>query len=76
MLPDIDRKGKSYDLVESLPLMKFLSTSSMNYYSYIGSLTAPPCAEKVIWIDYQEPIILADYQVIIFFHLIFIKLWE
>lgn len=66
MISSLDRKGKSEDLVESLPLMKFLSTNSMNYYSYIGSLTTPPCTEKVIWIDYQKPIALADYQLDLF----------
>jgi len=65
-LSNIDRKGTYEDLVEPLPLMKFLSTSSMNYYSYVGSLTTPPCAEKIIWIDYQEPIDLSGYQVNIY----------
>ncbi|XP_034482128.1 carbonic anhydrase 2-like [Drosophila innubila] len=66
MLSLIDRKGSSTELELPLPLMKFLSASSMNYYTYVGSLTTPPCAERIIWIDYQDPIDLSEYQLNLF----------
>ncbi|KAH8307037.1 hypothetical protein KR044_003976 [Drosophila immigrans] len=61
-LPYIIGRGSARDLVQTLPLWKFLSTYSANYYSYIGSLTTPPCSERVIWIDYQDAIYISEYQ--------------
>ncbi|XP_017955339.1 carbonic anhydrase 2 isoform X2 [Drosophila navojoa] len=62
MLGSIDRKGKSVDLPNPLPLLKFLGTNLEGYYTYIGSLTTPPCAEEVVWVDFTEPIAISEYQ--------------
>ncbi|KAH8406153.1 hypothetical protein KR215_005944 [Drosophila sulfurigaster] len=59
-------KDSSKNLVEPLPLWKFLSTYSTTYYSYIGSLTTPPCSEEVLWIDYQDAIYISEYQLNLF----------
>ncbi|XP_062135515.1 carbonic anhydrase 1-like isoform X2 [Drosophila sulfurigaster albostrigata] len=61
-LSTISRKGMSADLETPLPLSSFISMNLINFYSYNGSLTTPPCAEKVIWIDYQEPIYISEQQ--------------
>ncbi|XP_060655259.1 carbonic anhydrase 1-like [Drosophila nasuta] len=61
-LSTISRKGMSADLEAPLPLSSFISMNLINFYSYNGSLTTPPCAEKVIWIDYQEPIYISEQQ--------------
>ncbi|XP_017494569.1 PREDICTED: carbonic anhydrase 7-like [Rhagoletis zephyria] len=35
----------------------------MEYYTYIGSLTTPPCSEEVIWLDFEEPTRISVRQV-------------
>lgn len=62
LLPSISRKGKSIDLTNPLPLMSYVSKDPFNYYSYVGSLTTPPCAEEVVWIDFHEPIAISEHQ--------------
>ncbi|MEC4722295.1 carbonic anhydrase family protein [Noviherbaspirillum sp. CPCC 100848] len=36
------------------------------YYTYMGSLTTPPCSEGVLWIVMKEPIKLSPQQIAIF----------
>lgn len=43
--------------------MSYVSKDPVNYFSYIGSLTTPPCAEEVVWIDFHEPIDISEDQV-------------
>ncbi|KAH8307341.1 hypothetical protein KR044_010399, partial [Drosophila immigrans] len=59
----ISSKGKSVDLEEPVPLNQFISRNLISFYSYNGSLTTPPCAEKVIWIDFEEPILISENQI-------------
>jgi carbonic anhydrase len=37
-----------------------------DYYTYMGSLTTPPCTEGVLWIVMKEPIRLSSQQISIF----------
>lgn len=37
-----------------------------SYYTYMGSLTTPPCTEDVLWMVFKKPIIVTDQQVAIF----------
>ncbi|KAH8307340.1 hypothetical protein KR044_010400, partial [Drosophila immigrans] len=62
----INRKGLSADLKKPLPLQKFLPGNNINYYSYTSTLTTPPCGEKVVWIDYREPIYISERQLNLF----------
>lgn len=52
--------------------MSYVSKDPVNYFSYTGSLTTPPCAEEVVWIDFHEPIDISDHQVsfIIFYTIV------
>ena len=47
------------DLSQLLP-------KSLNYYTYMGSLTTPPCSEGVLWIVMKEPIEISSEQIGIF----------
>ncbi|KAH8366101.1 hypothetical protein KR093_009022, partial [Drosophila rubida] len=62
LLSKIGRKGQSADLTNPLPVMSYVSKDPTNYYSYVGSLTTPPCAEEVVWIDFHEPIDISENQ--------------
>jgi carbonic anhydrase len=43
-----------------------LLPSSRNYYTYMGSLTTPPCTEGVLWIVMKQPVQVSQDQVSIF----------
>lgn len=36
------------------------------YYTYMGSLTTPPCSEGVLWMVMKQPVALSDEQLAIF----------
>jgi carbonic anhydrase len=36
------------------------------YYTYMGSLTTPPCSEGVLWMVMQQPVPLSEQQIDIF----------
>ncbi|XP_062132472.1 carbonic anhydrase 2 [Drosophila sulfurigaster albostrigata] len=61
-LANISRKGQTIDLSNPLPLMSYVSKDPVNFYSYVGSLTTPPCAEEVVWVDFHEPIDISEDQ--------------
>lgn len=43
-----------------------LLPSDTAYYTYMGSLTTPPCSEEVLWLVLKQPISLSDYQLSVF----------
>ncbi|XP_037939743.1 carbonic anhydrase 7 [Teleopsis dalmanni] len=46
------------------PKMQQLITDDVeNYYTYLGSLTTPPCSEDVTWIDFATPIMISTKQI-------------
>ncbi len=47
------------DLAKLLPQRR-------DYYTYMGSMTTPPCTEGVLWIVMKEPIQLSSQQIAIF----------
>ena len=52
----------SIDLAKLLP-------EKRDYYTYMGSLTTPPCSEGVTWLVMKEPLQLSPEQIGIFGHL-------
>lgn len=43
-----------------------LLPSSRNYYTYMGSLTTPPCSEGVLWLVMKQPVQVSSEQIAIF----------
>lgn len=49
----------------TIDLSQILPTGR-GYYTYMGSLTTPPCTEGVLWVVFKEPIELSAEQIAIF----------
>jgi carbonic anhydrase len=47
------------DLTHLLP-------AERGYYTYMGSLTTPPCSEGVLWMVMRQPVQVAQSQIDIF----------
>jgi carbonic anhydrase len=45
--------------------LSFLPTTR-NYYTYMGSLTTPPCSEGVLWLVMKQPVQISPEQLAIF----------
>ena len=43
-----------------------LLPASRNYYTYMGSLTTPPCSEGVLWLVMKQPVQVSQDQINIF----------
>jgi len=46
--------------------MNQILPAGRQYYTYMGSLTTPPCTEGVLWVVFKEPIELSSDQINIF----------
>ena len=53
------RAGSRIDLAQLLP-------DDKRYYTYMGSLTTPPCSEGVLWMVMKQPVPISVEQVAIF----------
>jgi len=53
------RAGSRIDLAQLLP-------DDKRYYTYMGSLTTPPCSEGVLWMVLKQPVPISMEQVAIF----------
>lgn len=56
---DVHPPGVAIDLNQLLPEQR-------GYYTYMGSLTTPPCSEGVLWLVMQSPIQVSAEQIGIF----------
>jgi carbonic anhydrase len=52
----------SIDLAQLLPAKR-------DYFTYMGSLTTPPCSEGVTWIVIKQPLAVSAEQIGVFGHL-------
>ncbi len=55
----VEPPGVAIDLAQLLPERR-------DYYTYMGSLTTPPCTENVLWMVLKEPIQMSPEQIGIF----------
>lgn len=54
--------SQALDLAALLP-------AERGYYTYMGSLTTPPCSEDVLWLVMRQPITVTQAQIDVFAHL-------
>lgn len=54
--PEIQQRSTMLSPEQLLP-------ADRTYYRYLGSLTTPPCSEKVIWSIYQTPVSASNAQI-------------
>jgi carbonic anhydrase len=58
---------KNEEAAARVPLeLADLLPADRRYYTYMGSLTTPPCSEGVQWIVMRQPVTLAPEQIDIF----------
>ncbi|XP_040843591.1 carbonic anhydrase 6 [Ochotona curzoniae] len=49
--------------MENLNVRNMLPEDTSQYYTYLGSLTTPPCSENVLWFVLANPVFLSRVQV-------------
>jgi carbonic anhydrase len=58
---------KGEELAARLPIdLNQLLPEQRAYFTYMGSLTTPPCSEGVLWMVMKQPVQVSDYQVAVF----------
>lgn len=55
----VEPPNVTVDLAKLLPERR-------EYYTYMGSLTTPPCTENVLWMVFKEPVMVSPEQIGIF----------
>ncbi|KAG8234699.1 hypothetical protein J437_LFUL014315 [Ladona fulva] len=60
-LSKVKYRGDSIELKAQIDPLKLLPDSQA-YWTYLGSLTTPPCYESVTWIVFKEPIEVSEEQ--------------
>jgi carbonic anhydrase len=58
-------KGEQLDARTPIDLSALLP-ADRRYYTYMGSLTTPPCSEGVLWMVMQQPVTISQSQINIF----------
>ena len=58
---------KGDEVIARLPLdLNNLLPTERSYYTYMGSLTTPPCSEGVLWMVMKTPVTISAEQIAIF----------
>jgi carbonic anhydrase len=61
-------RGDTYNAPVPIDLNQLLP-AERGYFSYMGSLTTPPCTEGVLWLVLRQPVQLSTQQISVFSHL-------
>ncbi|XP_044250398.1 carbonic anhydrase 1-like [Drosophila takahashii] len=62
LFAQIDRKGKTANMTNPLPLAEYISKHLEIYFSFRDSLAIPPCGEEVTWIYFIYTIYITEKQ--------------
>ncbi|GAB2181293.1 hypothetical protein DLREEDagrD3_15160 [Denitratisoma sp. agr-D3] len=57
--------GSSTNPPQPLDVAKLLP-QDRSYYTYMGSLTTPPCDEGVLWMVFKQPVVITPEQLAVF----------
>lgn len=58
-------RGDSYEAPVPIDLNQLLPKDRA-YFSYMGSLTTPPCSEGVLWLVFRQPVPVSAQQIAVF----------
>ncbi|ANH70633.1 carbonate dehydratase [Mitsuaria sp. 7] len=61
-------RGDTYTAPVPIDLTQLLPRDQA-YFSYMGSMTTPPCSEGVLWLVLRQPVQLSSQQISVFSHL-------
>ncbi|GLH01507.1 Uncharacterized protein GBIM_07644 [Gryllus bimaculatus] len=64
-LSEVQHRGEKIKISDPINPVKFLPEETA-YWTYLGSLTTPPCNESVIWILFKQAIEVSDEQLAAF----------
>ena len=66
-ISDVEQARKSLEQVyQKAGYSTVFVPADRRYFTYMGSLTTPPCSEGVLWMVMQQPVQLATEQVNVF----------
>jgi len=65
LIPSISHCGEKAVLKKTIDPSNMLPKKH-SYWTYLGSLTTPPCAESVTWIVFREPVEVSEDQLAAF----------
>ncbi|KAJ4448744.1 hypothetical protein ANN_00135 [Periplaneta americana] len=65
LIPKIYHRGEGTDIEEPIDPVKLLP-ETYTYWTYLGSLTTPPCSESVTWILFKDAIEVSEEQLSVF----------
>lgn len=69
LLNSVQRPDHHVPFLRAPSLMNLATTDYSKYFTYTGSLTTPPCSEEVIWIDFEQPLLISKDQIEQFRHI-------
>lgn len=61
---DLPREKDKEELLEKVQIdISLMLPSDRSYYTFLGSLTTPPCSEEVTWFVLKHPVTISAAQI-------------